>query len=296
MSASVGLTVLGCLVACLPAFPSAHSEGPVNWRTTDLTFKSADGVVLAGSFIKPMDTSPVAAVVLIHGSGPAERYTALGTLMALRGIAVLTYDKRGVGQSGGRYEGGDNVSRANLQLLASDASSAMTWLANKSQYRQLPRGFIGISQAGWIVPLALSKTTRVDFIAFWSGPTCTTSEQFHFQRFSETRGYDRSRFTEADIAHVMQHVAYRSDDTDPLDALIDVSIPGLWLFGRQDPYVPIDLSIGRLQALIDKGHPNFSYRIFVSEGHNLADSAQQESFDAMVEWVRRKALDKTRLQ
>lgn len=296
MKRAIGILVTCCLAMCLPALASAQTEGSVNWRTSAVTFKSPDGVTLAGAFIEPEASRPLAAVVLVHGSGPAERYTALGALMALRGVAVLTYDKRGTGQSGGHYEGGDNVSRPNLQLLASDASSAMAWLANESPYRQLPRGFIGISQAGWIVPLALSEGPKVDFIAFWSGPTCTTSEQFHFQRFSETRGYDRSRFTEADIAEIMRDVAYRSDDTDPLDPLADVSIPGLWLFGGQDPYVPIGLSIRRLQALIDRRRPNFSYQVFTAEGHNLADSAQQESFVTLVEWVKRTANGRTRDQ
>jgi alpha-beta hydrolase superfamily lysophospholipase len=44
---------------------------------------------------------PIAALVLVHGSGQESRMNGLGSLLAENGIAVLTNDKRGVGKSGG---------------------------------------------------------------------------------------------------------------------------------------------------------------------------------------------------
>lgn len=41
--------------------------------------------------------------MLIHGSGRATRMLWLADLFASEGIAVLTYDKRGVGRSGGQF-------------------------------------------------------------------------------------------------------------------------------------------------------------------------------------------------
>ncbi|MDB5968889.1 MAG: alpha/beta hydrolase [Hydrocarboniphaga sp.] len=209
--------------------------------------------------------------------------------MALHAIAVLTYDKRGVGQSGGSYQRTDDISAANLALLASDAAAAMQWVSNSSRVRSLPGGFVAISQSGWVVPMALAKSPAVDFIGFWSGPTCTTSEQLQFQHFSAEHESDRSRMTDSEISVAMRHVDYRPDDIDPLSQLTAVSIPGLWLFGGQDPYLPIELSTRRLQKLIDNGRSNFEYRVFTEEGHNLADSPKQASFIAMIDWIERIA-------
>ena len=163
----------------------------------------------------------------------------------------------------------------------------MPSLAADPRLRGLPRGYVGYSQAGWVIPLALvAAPSGPDFIAFWSGPTCSTSEQLHFQRFSEARGYDPSRFTQNDVEEAMKTVRYRKDDVDPLEHLANVNVPALWLFGGRDIYVPVALSTRRLQVLIDGGKSSFSYRVFQEEGHDLAVSSRQESFVAMVDWVR----------
>lgn len=278
------------MLVCISATAQTSRSQHDGWRSDALSFRAADAVQLSGSLITPRAGPAIAVVVLVHGSGPAERYTALAALMALRRIAVLTYDKRGVGESGGGYEGVDDVSAANLELLAADAAAAMKWVAESPAVRSLPRGFVGLSQAGWIVPLAMSESPTVAFIGFWSGPTCTTSEQLHFQRFSAEHDSDRPQGASDKISEAMRRVEYRADDVDPLTRLKAVSLPGLWLFGGQDPYVPIDVSTKRLQELIDMGRSNFQYRVFPDEGHNLADSPKQESFVAMVDWIEQIAL------
>ena len=131
---------------------------PTAFRTEDVTFSSA-GVTLVGTMLIPKH--PVAAVVLVHGSGPEKRMLELAARLAGRGIAVLTYDKRGVGASGGVYVGPEvgtnNVEAANLDLLAVDASAAITALAARLPARHGPVGLAGGSQAGWVVPLAAQK-------------------------------------------------------------------------------------------------------------------------------------------
>ena len=97
-----------------------------DFRTEDVTFTSA-GITLAGTLFTPKH--PVAAVVLVHGSGQEKRMLGIATRLASRGLVVLTYDKRGVGKSGGVYAGPEvgtnNVDATNLDLLATDASAAV---------------------------------------------------------------------------------------------------------------------------------------------------------------------------
>src|SRR5690242_10588771 len=59
--------------------------------------------VLSGTLARP--TRVIAAVVLVHGSGQTERNVPLAEALAHAGIATLTYDKRGLGDSGGIYVG-----------------------------------------------------------------------------------------------------------------------------------------------------------------------------------------------
>lgn len=63
------------------------------------------GSTLSGTIVFPDESPPRAAIVLIHGSGRATRILWLAHLFASEGIAVLTYDKRGAGKSGGQLLG-----------------------------------------------------------------------------------------------------------------------------------------------------------------------------------------------
>ena len=75
----------------------------------------ANGFSLAGTVSKPADTAvrQLPAVILVAGSGPQDRdetvfgipiFGQLADRLADAGFLVLRYDKRGVGQSGGRIE------------------------------------------------------------------------------------------------------------------------------------------------------------------------------------------------
>ena len=110
---------------CLIVLNQVAAQSLDSIRQTDITFYS-EGVLLAGTLFSPTD--PQAAIVLVHGSGLEKRMNGFAKRLAARGIAVLTYDKRGVGTSGGIYAGPEvgtnNVDSMNLSLLAKDASAA----------------------------------------------------------------------------------------------------------------------------------------------------------------------------
>jgi alpha-beta hydrolase superfamily lysophospholipase len=139
----------------------------------EIVFES-QGVKLAGSIYNPKDAK--AAVVLVHGSDPVPRMTELAELLAKSGLLVLTYDKRGVGESGGVYVGPqvgtNNISVDNLTLLAKDASAAINVIHQHD--KDLPIGLVGASQAGWIIPIAALKNQLVEFMVLFSSPTITT--------------------------------------------------------------------------------------------------------------------------
>jgi hypothetical protein len=116
---SCGLTLIS--LEASEAMRAAHAGDAA------ITFQS-HGAMLAGAIVFPDILPPVAGLVLVHGSGKVERMLPLARLLAASGFAVLTYDKRGVGMSGGTYEEMENVSAANLDLLSDDAGAALAAL------------------------------------------------------------------------------------------------------------------------------------------------------------------------
>lgn len=120
----------------------------------------SQGVTLRGTVYIPRKT-PFAAAVWVDGAGETRKISGLGKVLAKRGLALLIYDKRKVGQSGGVYAGPEvgtnNVSRGNPALLAGDAAVALQSLRSEKRLRGVPPGFIGGSQAGWIIPLVALK-------------------------------------------------------------------------------------------------------------------------------------------
>jgi hypothetical protein len=107
----------------------------VGMESEDVTFRS-DDVNLSGTIVFPEQSEPIASVILVHGSGRAPRMLWLARLFASEGFAVITYDKRGVGESEGQFQGGPlAASEANLDLLAQDAAAAASVLTRHPRSR-----------------------------------------------------------------------------------------------------------------------------------------------------------------
>lgn len=254
----------------------------------NVKFNSA-GVSLAGTIFKPKH--PYAAVVLVHGSGQETRMVEMASVLAKNGIAVLTYDKRGVGKSGGIYAGpevgSNNIDPSNLNLLALDASAASDALLAHLPANYGPLGLMGFSQAGWIIPLAANKNRNVHFMILFSGPVVTTLEQLRFQFYTQGNSRFWETHTEEEArGHIRSDPdRYQFADTDPRDALAMLSIPGLWLFGDKDVQVPVNLSIEQLDALKARGK-SYKYQLFSELGHNTASSESNGPVSVAIQWIK----------
>ncbi len=226
-------------------------------------------VKLAGSIVWP-NGEIKAAVVFVHGSGEQQRNLAVAERFAEDGIAALVYDKRGVGESGGEYESKQSVSGHNIELLADDALAALGALVKHDKLEQVPLGLTGISQAGWIVPLAAEKSLDVDFMVLWSGPVAKVSEEDIYSKFTKDQdGAGIPSYKTALQARKTPYVwpDFLGTDTSPTTSLKKINIPGLWIFGKQDGSIPVDLSIERLNLLSADKKP-FEYVLFSNSGHN----------------------------
>lgn len=259
-----------------------------NFATKNVKFVS-NGDTLAGTTLIP--NHPFAALVIVHGSGQEKRMMEFAALLANNGIAVLTYDKRGIGESGGVYAGPEvgtnNVDSANLNLLSLDASIAANTLLANLPTNHIPLGLIGGSQAGWIIPLAAKKNSNVRFMVIFSGALVTVREQLRFQFYTQGNSNFWDTHMEEDARkHIFNDAdRYQFTDTDPCDVLSKLLIHGLWIFGGKDIQVPVKLSIEHLNTLKSK-NKLYEYKLFPDLGHNTAFSNSKEPVETAIKWIK----------
>jgi pimeloyl-ACP methyl ester carboxylesterase len=137
----------------------------------EVTFKNGD-VTLAGTLVTPPTKGKHPALVFTHGGGAQLREVmwGLGYLYAARGFVVLSYDKRGVGKSTGNWRD------ASFEQLADDAVAAAKFLQSRTDVNPKQIGFWGLSQGGWIAPLAASRFPDAAFAIALSGGGLTPAE------------------------------------------------------------------------------------------------------------------------
>jgi len=125
---------------------------------------AANGFTLAASVTRPATPARLMpAVVLIGGSGPADRDSMVAGIpiigqmaeaLAEAGFLVVRYDKRGIGQSGGRPE------TATLADYADDARAVVDYLRKARKDVDDDRiAVVGHSEGAWVA-LQLGAATR----------------------------------------------------------------------------------------------------------------------------------------
>ncbi|MFF9044258.1 alpha/beta hydrolase family protein [Streptomyces parvulus] len=254
----------------------------------DVEFRNGP-VRLAGSLAVPRSGAAArAGVVLVGGSGPTDRHNdtffpPLRRHLLEAGIAVLSYDKRGVGGSSGDWHA------ATLTDLATDASAALDFLRSRPGVPSATAGFFGHSEGGWVVLRAATARDDIPWVVTNSCPATTPAVQerhalAHHLRETPARSradadrtldlYDRlveAGRRDADFATAMRLVdeagrppglefywgevdeslwtfLKRKQDHDPAGDLRGLRCPHLALFGGEDPLVPVADSLRGLGA------------------------------------------------
>lgn len=168
-----------------PSEKRGISEETVHFASGDIT--------LAGTLVLPERSQPHAAVVLVHGSGPQKRDLFTARWFAAEGIAALAYDKRGVGESGGDFR------KVPFMELCDDGLGAIKYLKSRKEIDAKRMGVWGLSQGGWLGPLAASRSADVAFVIAVSGPGVSPGEQMIVYYANELReqGVDEGDVREA---------------------------------------------------------------------------------------------------
>jgi len=214
-------------------------------REVDVFYQCSDGIILGGTLFLPITTGPHPAIVFHFGSGPWTRveYSISGVPSWIEeGIAVLSYDKRGVGQSGGECCPPD------FPLLATDILAGIHVLQTHADIDFGKIGIWGFSQGGWIVPIVASLSQEdVAFTIIGSGPSVTLGEESLYSQLTGDDDCIPSGIPQSEIDSILE--AAGPSGFDPIPYIVEMSNPGLWLYGENDTSVPVIQSIAILESI-----------------------------------------------
>lgn len=256
-------------------------------ETQDVTFWNGD-LRLVGTLHKPNGIGPHPVLVALHGASDGLRtdeiYQHLVTSLPERGIAVLVYDRRGSGESGGDF------ATADFSDLAQDAIAAIDFLIARDDIDHKQIGVHGFSQGGWIAPIVAARRSEVAYLIIVSGSGVSPAEQMNYgARYAlEEAGYSeliverairlRTRVNEyfrgrlerdivqAEIEqvrsepwfqysfvskdlprNVQESKWYHEMDYDPLPIWQSVTQPTLFHFAEDDRWVPVAESMSEFR-------------------------------------------------
>lgn len=268
---------------------------------TDLLNARNGEVTLAGTLWTPAG-EPRALLLMHPGSGPSDRdndvfFPPIRESLLGAGIAVASFDKRGVGGSSGSW------CDAGIEDQAADALAGME--AAKSRLSDVPVGIFGHSQGGWVAVEA-ARAGTLDFVITSSGPGVTVGDQERYAA-SHSAGshaaiageffslmdagvsYDAmlTWLAASDHARAVATVIGNEPPSpelwglwtriaayDPVPAQRALRVPLLAVFGADDDVAPVESSVAALQANVDPALLHIA--VLPHGGHRMAARGEVE--------------------
>lgn len=141
----------------------------------EVTFFSQD-IMLSGTLTLPRGNPPFPGVLLIAGSGPVDRdenvpqgiqlniLREMAHQLAECGFAVLRYDKRGVGKSGGDF------ASSGLYDLVEDAQNALEFLIKQPEINSQKVALLGHSEGGTIACMVANENPAASALVLMATP------------------------------------------------------------------------------------------------------------------------------
>ncbi len=214
------------------ATPEVTEEVP--YIEEEVTFENGD-ITLAGTLTLPEGEGPHPAMILISGSGPQDRDESLEPIAQIKpfrliadhltrhGVAVLRYDDRGVGGSGGTF------ATATLTDFASDAEAAIAYLRTRDDINGEQVGILGHSEGGIIAPM-VAQNADAAFIIALSGTAVSGTDMLVKQneRVYQTQDYDQDTIDDllAKLRTFLEAVIADEPDEATVDAALYALVLG----------------------------------------------------------------------
>lgn len=192
----------------------------------DFDVTTADGLVLKGWFFTP-PMPPRAVVVFLHGKDINRGHFVSAVPRFLQeGMAVVAYDQRAHGQSGGEF-----VTYGAREV--GDLRSVMN-LALKKWGEELPVVLVGESLGAAVALQAAAVEPRVRAVVAGAAfADLTTVVNEHSPAILGSRNKAQA------IATAEKAAGFRVGDISPERAALHITVPTLLLHGSEDVYIPL---------------------------------------------------------
>ncbi len=269
----------------------AYEQAEVRYRNKD--------VELVGLLLTPVTAGPHPAVVFVHGSGRSFRdylyYLQQADYLARHGCAVLLPDKRGCGKSGGEWL------TSTFEEYAGDALAGIGLLSAVEAVDPRRIGLIGVSQGGWVLPLAAARSERVRFIILSSGSATILDDTMRYENVCNLRDAGVPGLLVPIVAPAIagqirkNHGVFWKNNGwfDPRPYWLQLKVPALVLNGELDRNVPVKKSVAVLEE-VRRRNPDadITIRVFKGSGHGLEEGQKsgirRDCLEFMADWITQK--------
>lgn len=144
-------------------------------RGEEVRYPSDPGTMIAATLEKPpsADDRRHPVVVIISGTGPWTRggWEKMRASLHAAGLATLTYDKRGLGQSTGTFVD-------TIPVMERDVAAAVAFLRTRQDIDHQRIALMGISQGAVAAPIVASADPAIAAVVMLSGPVGPRGELF----------------------------------------------------------------------------------------------------------------------
>lgn len=256
---------------------------------TNITFESGR-FTLHGELILPDTARNAPVLIFLVGSGANSSHRTiyrdfveknLEDLFLDSGIGLLYFDKRGVGDSEGRWQ------RTDLYERAEDAKAAVDFLKTQGRVDSGNIGIVGHSQGGTVAQIMGDRyRNEIKFIASLAAPTYDTElfltntyySMFLCEGETDNKAFDKAgKKAVSDINWVSWFPVTKEwrqlkeiSEFDPAPHLLELEIPAFFAFAENDYYVYPGWAIGALNEIFTEGIPdNFNLQIIPAANHDF---------------------------
>lgn len=233
----------------------------------------ADGDTLAGTLYLPAAGEGLAAVAVSQGSAWTTRATwdQVSPFVEGLGVGVLSWDKRGFGESQGVFS--QLADSANFAIQEVDLVAGARALVGASSIDANRIGVLGTSQGGWMVPLAANADRAgIAFGIVMIGGVISTGQDALYDQLT---GLTNCVRTTTPLSEINDQVyAAGPSGFDPRPGLEELTQPVIWIYGGLDMSHSAELSTRLLGEADPLGTKPWTVVTLPNANHDLIENGE----------------------
>ncbi|MEV0383766.1 prolyl oligopeptidase family serine peptidase [Nonomuraea sp. NPDC050643] len=224
---------------------------------------AGEGQRLEGTLRVPLTPGRHPAMVFVSGSGNGSRteFTPQAEFLAKAGVATIAFDKRTIGY---------NFRERDFGLLADDALRMVEYLRGRPEVDPDRVGVWGVSEGGWVVPIAAAKSSGVGFIVLVSSPNVSPLRQVAWALNEQLLRLHAPIGARDLLTRAMGGVGFNFLRYDAMPALSQIKQPVLAFYGTTDPSIPfVESTKALITALGKAGNDKYTIRFMAKGDHAM---------------------------